>query len=456
MGLNDFVGHWRKGTFNVLKVNNKATIGDQAIIANQGTSYFVDSGSGSSTNDGKSWSTALDTLDNAINKCTANQGDIIYIAEGHEESYTTTGAKAIFDIDGITIIGLGQGSDRPSFSFGHTGATWTISGDNVIISNLLLLTAVDSVVTYGTISGADCKLVDVETRDVANKEVIDAWTCTTGASRLEVLNYRHIGDIATGNANQSIFNLTDVSDFIIKKSIFMTKANTGIIEIASTATNAVIDDCVFYVDGTSDLSLNIVDTDDDSTVVVRNCFDLEEMYKFSGGNNGSGFSVASDDVSAVSTAVNNSNSNLNYSHPRYLTITADLSSETWNTVATHELFTVTGLVRMKVLAEVTVSGEDTSGDTATIQLGVEDSTNDWIAATQVDDLTAGVIWADATPTETNGNFTSLVFDKVVNGKDVGYEISVEAATAGTIVFHCWYEALKTGSSVVVSDGSAMV
>ena len=147
---------------------------------------------------------------------------------------------------------------------------------------------------------------------------------------------------------------------------------------------------------------------------------------------------------------------IQYNSTNYIAVTADLSSATWNTVATHELFTVTGLVRMKVIAEVTVNGDDTSGDTSTIQLGTEDATNGWIAATQVDDLAAGEIWADATPTETNGNYSSLVFDKVVNAKDVGYEIANEAATAGTIIFHCWYEALNATGAVVAGDGSAMV
>lgn len=507
MGLNDIQGNWYKGVFDVLKVNNKFTLKDQALVANQGTSYFVDSGSGSDTNDGLSWDTALATLDAANNKCTANQGDIIYVAEGHAESWTTTGAKVVLDTAGVTVIGLGVGSDRPTFSFGHTGATWTISAANVVLYNLLFLTTVDSVVTYGTISGADCKLINCESRDATDKEVLDGWTVTTTANRLGVHGYRHVGYIG-GNANDSIFQLTGADDFVFDKCTFLTQSGTtagsAIIELASQCLRGVIDNSLFYVDGKSDFSDDIVDTAGTSTVIVRNCFDLEVGSKFSGGGNGTSFSLAGDDVSSVIDALYGSNgiftfptsaapaNNVSiaevlrdawdvlrngtggsepgtnksiidvikqnsdtYNNDNYLTVTADLTSATWNTVASHEVFTVTGLVRMKVIAEVTGTGDDTSGDTSTIQLGTESATNGWIAATQVDDLAAGEVWADATPTETDGNYSSLVFDKVVNAVDIGYEIAGEAATAGTIVFHCWWTPLNSTGAVVVGDGSSL-
>ena len=178
MGMNDFIYNGRVATFDKLNVKESMLVGNQAIIANQGTTYYVDSGSGSDSNTGKSWAKALATLDAAINKCTANQGDTILIAEGHTETYTTTGAKAIFDVDGINVIGLGRGSDRPTFSFGHTGTTMTISGDNVTIQNLLFVTAVDQVVTFATISGDDCTLINCESRDVTDKEVVTDFTIT--------------------------------------------------------------------------------------------------------------------------------------------------------------------------------------------------------------------------------------------------------------------------------------
>jgi len=507
MGMNDFIYNGRVATFDKLNVKESLLVGNQAIIANQGTTYYVDSGSGSSTNTGRSWAKALATLDQAINKCTANQGDVIIVAEGHSESYTTTGAKATFDVAGITVICLGQGSDRPTFSFGHTGATWTISAANIKIYNALFVTAVDQVVTYGTISGADCALINCETRDVTDKEVVSDFTIT--GDRFVAINHFKNGYV-DGNANARVFSLNGVDNALIKNCIFMTKVTTAIVNFVSNAcTNILVNDCQFYVKGTTDFTKTVVDTITGSTWQVNSGFDLGVGSKFSGG---SGAALAGDDVSAVSAAVatlqaelsgaagiasfpaaaapaNNISmaevlrdiwdalrngtggsepatnlsiideirkNALTYNNANYLTVTADLTSATWNTAATHELFTVTGLVRMRIVAEVTTTGDDTSGNTANIQLGVENTTNAFIAATEVDDLAAGELWFDATPTEVTNDTSSVVIDKVVNSEDVGYEITGEAATDGVIVFHCWWEALNATGNVAAGDGSAMV
>lgn len=300
---NDFNGIFRNVTTNNLKVNKKAVIGNQAIYANQGNSYFVDSSAtgAADTRSGTSWATCLATLDGAINKC-ANQGDVIFVAEGHTESYTTTGVKATFDTAGITVIGLGTGSNRPTFSFGHTGSTWTISAANITLVNLLFLTAVDSVVTFGTISGADCIMIACESRDTTDKEVLDAWTVATTANRLKVDSYKHIGYIG-GDANDSVFQLSGVDDFIIQNCIFMTQSGTtagsAVIELATECLRGLIDNCVFYVDGKSDYSDDIADTAGTSIVIVKDCYDLEAGGKFSGGGNGSSFSLTGDDVGTL-------------------------------------------------------------------------------------------------------------------------------------------------------------
>jgi len=492
MGDN-FIGYFRRVTTGGLKVNGECRIGEKSIIAGTGKTFYVDSDASntSDTNDGRSWIRPLATLDAAINKCTANQGDVILLAEGHAESWTTTGAKFTADVAGITIIGLGEGSNRATFSFGHTGTTVTISAANVTIENCLFVTAIDSVVTYGTISGTDCKLINCEMRDTTDKEVISDWTVT--GDRFKAIGCFKNG-YTGGNANARVFSLNGVDNALFEDCIFRTKVTTGIINLVSNAcTNVVAKNTVFYVNGTTDGSKNIVDTVTGSTYIYLGCGDLsvgtistgnistvtDALYGATGiatfpasaapANNVSLAEVLRDVWDSLRNGTGGSEPGTNlsivdelkrgmvhYNNPNYLAVTIDLTSATFNTVATHELFTVTGLVRMRVIAEVTTTGDDTSGNTSTIQLGTEDATNDWIAATEVDDLTVGEIWADATPTETNGNYSSLVFDKVVNGVDVGYEIAGEAATDGVIVFHCVWEPLNATGAVVAGDGSAMV
>lgn len=143
----------------------------------------------------------------------------------------------------------------------------------------------------------------------------------------------------------------------------------------------------------------------------------------------------------------------------YLKVTADMSSATWNTAATHELFTVTGLVRMKILAECTETLVD-AADLAVIQLGTESATNAFIAATNAAGkggvtIEENELWVDNSPDAAYDTFANAVLDRVVNGEDVGYEITGAALTNGTMVFHCWWESISAGN-VEAGTGAAMV
>ena len=263
-----------------------------------GNQWYVDSNNGNSSYDGKTWGRPLDTIDNAINKCAANRGDVIWVAPGHVETYTTTGSKIVADIAGIRIIGLGEGSNRPTISFGHTGTTMTISANNVMLNNILFVTAVDSVVTLATISGDDCALVDCESRDTTDIEVITDFTIT--GDKFQAIRYFKNGYVS-GNANDCVFSLNGVDNALIKDCIFITKVLTAVIEfVTASCKEVIIDNCVFSVDSTTDLSKNVVDTITGSSYLVTKSFDMGSGGKFSGG---SGDTISGDDISSVTNAL---------------------------------------------------------------------------------------------------------------------------------------------------------
>jgi hypothetical protein len=141
----------------------------------------------------------------------------------------------------------------------------------------------------------------------------------------------------------------------------------------------------------------------------------------------------------------------NYNRTNYLAVTADFSSATWNTVATHEILTVTGAVRLRILPECTVGLA--SGGAGQIQLGTEAGTASFVAVTVATGIDAGDVWLSASA-EASIAASSLV-DQIVSAVDVGYEIQIAALTAGTIVFHCWWEPLNATGAVVAGDGSAL-
>jgi len=154
-----------------------------------GNQFYVDSGSGSSSNDGLTWATALATIDQANNKCTANNADVIWVAPGHTE--TITGTDITMDIAGVTVVGLGKGSLMPQIKHNHADAEVSVAADNVTWMNIrhsadvtLVKVAIEieDGVDYCTVKGCvfdvvatttDEFLVSVRTNDASNFALIE-------------------------------------------------------------------------------------------------------------------------------------------------------------------------------------------------------------------------------------------------------------------------------------------
>ena len=116
-----------------------------------GTVRFVNSGGGgSTTSGGLTPETAFTTLDSAINASAAN--DTIILMPGHSE--TIAGADGFdADVAGLTIIGLGENGQRPTFTFSATASACAIGANNVVIENVRFSAGVSAVVAPLTIEG---------------------------------------------------------------------------------------------------------------------------------------------------------------------------------------------------------------------------------------------------------------------------------------------------------------
>lgn len=129
-----------------------------------GNVYWVDSGSGANTGDG-TFDFPYATIDYAIGRCTANNGDVIMVKPGHSEAIST--ADIDLDVAGVTIVGLGNGSDMPEITYTGTTDTTTFdaSADNCAVYGLRFLfddnDAVDSamVINGDNVEVAGCEFV---------------------------------------------------------------------------------------------------------------------------------------------------------------------------------------------------------------------------------------------------------------------------------------------------------
>lgn len=116
--------------------NNGVVIrGLPVLNAHGGDVKWVDSGSAVTGNGTHAKPYA--TIANALDAVTANNGDIIMVKPGHAETVSAAAGIA-FDVAGVSVIGLGNGTDRPTITF-DTADTADIDIDaaNVTIENFI-------------------------------------------------------------------------------------------------------------------------------------------------------------------------------------------------------------------------------------------------------------------------------------------------------------------------------
>ena len=90
------------------------------------------------------------TVDAAIGECTASAGDVIYVMPGHAETVTSIA----LDVAGVTIIGLGTGLNRPTFTFGAAASTITVSAANCAWKGCHFIGNFDNVAAAFTVTTA--------------------------------------------------------------------------------------------------------------------------------------------------------------------------------------------------------------------------------------------------------------------------------------------------------------
>lgn len=143
-----------------------------AAIENVGTGsiFYVDSGA-AADGAGTSWSTAHDTLQEGVDACTEDNGDVIYVAQGHRENIGSAAALTL-DCNGISIIGMGDSEGGVTASGActtnqipifilhtNTAATATVSADNVTLKNLKFETDDDNIAVGLTVAADSNGLV---------------------------------------------------------------------------------------------------------------------------------------------------------------------------------------------------------------------------------------------------------------------------------------------------------
>jgi hypothetical protein len=181
-----------------------------------GNVFFVDSGNANAAdaNAATSPTKPAATIDGCIAKCTANNGDIIFVMPGHAENIAAT--DITMDVAGVWVRGLGWGADRPTLTFTAAGSTIAMTADSCRISNLRLVPGAASVVAAVTMTGDDLIVENCETVIHATSEfvsLISAGVTTAGSDR-SIIRNNILRSLAATGATSGIL-LTGCDDLTI-------------------------------------------------------------------------------------------------------------------------------------------------------------------------------------------------------------------------------------------------
>ncbi|GAH46928.1 unnamed protein product [marine sediment metagenome] len=118
-------------------------------------------------------------------------------------------------------------------------------------------------------------------------------------------------------------------------------------------------------------------------------------------------------------------------------------------VGTFALFTVTGSVIVRIIAECTDTLVEGVGG-GTIEIGITGDTATIIAQTVCTTIAANEIWHDATSDADIEALSVMADFIIVNGMDIFATIAGQNVTDGTLVFHCFWTPLGSTGNVVAA------
>lgn len=128
----------------------------------------------------------LTTLNAALKLCTSGYGDTVMVLPGHTENISAADQMSNL-VAGTRIIGLGEGQNRPIFTWTIAGSTFLFDVANVVLENCILNmdpgTGTVSVAAPITVSAAGCALLNCKVRvstDANSKATIPVTTTAAG------------------------------------------------------------------------------------------------------------------------------------------------------------------------------------------------------------------------------------------------------------------------------------
>ena len=275
MGVTNFPKGFPSGlTIRGLPINQSHP-GKVFWVSNASAAQLSGHLTGSDGNQGR-FQDPFATLDYAVGQCVAGRGDIIMVKPGHAETVSSATALAL-DVAGIAIIGLGNGSSRPTITLDTiTSASIGVGANNISIKNVVISANFADIVSAFTLTtGATAKYFTLENMEVKQTatdmnflHVIDTNVTANAADGLYIDGLKWISIDAATLAMALVDGTND--DWTVKNSYMNLGGTTTVamgFTIATTKflTNLVVLDNIALKVGQTDGSAGVWLSTDTST-----------------------------------------------------------------------------------------------------------------------------------------------------------------------------------------------
>lgn len=211
-----------------------------------GNVFFVDSGDSLASNNPScgTFEMPFASIDYAVGKCTASNGDIIYVKPGHAETISAA-AGLDLDIAGITIVFLGEGNARGSITFGTAvSADMDVDAADITIVNPRFVAGIDALTGPIDVNAARFKMLNATWQDGTAINTTDCVVADANADDMTIDGFEFIDGNAAGTQKQSFIQVAGATRPVIKNIKCTGDFGTGIIENGTAWVDALLENLV--------------------------------------------------------------------------------------------------------------------------------------------------------------------------------------------------------------------
>ena len=205
------------------------------------------------------------TLDYAVGRSGSSKGDVIFVMPGHSEQISATSPLNL-DVNGISVIGIGNGDLRPLLTVGTTTVnSIALSGSDIKLENLRFTPGIDALKIGINVTGDDATIRNCEFNGTSAIQADEWIVVTNNVSRFKLVGNKvrqtTAGGITFLRLGSPAYQVAIEEPYIGYNDI-IGNFTLGIVNDNATANNMIVEYNILETSGgcSVNVSLNAVTT----------------------------------------------------------------------------------------------------------------------------------------------------------------------------------------------------